>query len=82
MRTAEDRAELRARRGETIVTTFSGTAAALRLLGHDGKAEITKEAVVRWRFPASAKLDLARVDQEMRHASAERYTLWRKGPPE
>jgi hypothetical protein len=81
MRMAEDRVALRVKRGtrDTYVTSFSSEAAALRLLGHEGKPEIGPDSVVRWRFPASAKPDAARVTQEARRASAERHALWREG---
>jgi hypothetical protein len=73
MRTQADRDELRARRGTPVVTTFSGEAAALRVLGHTGAPMTDARGVCYWAFPPSAGADAERYRREARRAAAERH---------
>jgi len=85
MRTAEDRAALRAKRAsdgksKPETTTYPGTAAALRLLGYEVTAQISRAGVVTWSYPQSAAADAERYSYEARRTAGERWQLIRDSP--
>jgi hypothetical protein len=82
MRTQADRDVTRATRenAKPYVTSHSGEAAALRMLGHVATVDVDRAAVVQWTFPGTARADALRYVDEARRAAAERRSLWRRAP--